>query len=142
MDILDYLNLPQEHCSPLDPPIPPIPLIMPVQLKQPLSYNMFPCAFLENLTLLQDMIANIQYAQLKDNINDTNVLYWLCNPSRDVPELDKQTQISLKLFSALVTHPKLAYEKAHHVFNKTHSNSPFHLYWVVKSCLEKLSGIT
>jgi hypothetical protein len=142
IDILDYLNLPQEHCSPLDPPIPPIPLIMPVQLKQPLSYNIFPHAFFENLAFLQDMIANIQNAQLKNNINNINVLYQLCNPSRDVFELDKQTQISLEMFSALATHPKLAYEEAHCVFNKICPDSPFHSYWVVKSCLEKLSGIT
>jgi len=53
---------PQEHH------IPPIPPIIPVQLRQPLSYNTFPCTFLENLTLSQDMIANIQNAQLEDDI--------------------------------------------------------------------------
>ncbi|KAN0118507.1 hypothetical protein V8E52_005237 [Russula decolorans] len=88
------------------------------------------------------MIANIRNAQLKDDIDDANVLYRLRNPLRDVPELDEQTQISLELFSALAAHPKSAYEEAHRVFNKTRPDSLLHSYWVVKSRLEKLSGIT
>ncbi|KAF8226509.1 hypothetical protein L208DRAFT_1301414, partial [Tricholoma matsutake] len=64
------------------------------------------------------------------------------NPLREVPELDKQTQISLELFSSLAAHPKSAYEEACRVFNKTCPDSPLHAYWVVKSCLEKISGIT
>ena len=141
MDILDYQNPPQEHHSPLDSSVPPIPPITPVQLEQPLSYDTFPRAFLGNLALSQDMIANIRNAQLEDDINDTNILYRLRNPSRDVPELDEQTQISLELFSALAAHPKSAYEEARRVFNKTRPDSPLHSYWVVKSRLEKLSGI-
>lgn len=54
MNILDNLDLPQEHCH--SPPAPPIPPITPVQ---PLNYDVFPCASLGNLALLQDMIANI-----------------------------------------------------------------------------------
>ena len=77
-----------------------------------------------------------------DDIDDTSILYQPRNPSRDISELDKQTQISLELFSALAAHPKSAYEEARRVFNKTHPDSPFHLYWVVKCHLEKLSGIT
>jgi len=126
---------PQEHH------IPPVPLITPVQLRQPLSYNTFPCAFLENLALSQDMIANIQNAQLEDDIDNADLLYQLRNPSRDVPKLDEQTQISLKLFSALAAHPKSAYKEVCHIFNKTCPDSPLHSYWVVKSHLEKLSGV-
>ena len=137
--MLNYLNLLQEHQFPLDPPVPPIP---PITAVQPLSYNTFPHAFLENLVLSQDMIANIQNARLKDDIDDTSILYRLRNPLRDIPELDEQTQISFELFSALAAHPKSAYEEARRIFNKTRPDSPLHSYWVVKSCLEKLSGIT
>jgi hypothetical protein len=54
MDILDYLDLPQEHRH--SPSAPPIHPITPVQ---PLNYDAFPRASLGNLALLQDMIANI-----------------------------------------------------------------------------------
>ena len=131
----------QEHDIPLDPPIPPVPQITPVKPMQPLSYNAFPHAFLENLMLSQDMIANIRNVQLEDDIENDGLLYQLRNPSRDIPELDEQTQISLELFSALAAHPKSAYEEAHRIFNKTRPDSPLHSYWVVKSCLEKLSRI-
>ncbi|KAF8224358.1 hypothetical protein L208DRAFT_1312029, partial [Tricholoma matsutake] len=56
----------------------------------------------------------------------------------DIPE----PQISLELFSALAAHPKSAYNEVHHIFNKTHPDSPLHSYWVIKSHLKKLSGIT
>jgi hypothetical protein len=128
------LPLAQDSNAPL-PPIPPV-------LQQPLSYDMFPRAFLGNLALSQDMIANIRNARLEDDINDPEVLNQLHNPSGEVPELDEQTQISLELFSALAAHPKSAYEEARRVFNKTRPDSPLHSYWVVKSRLEKLSGIT
>lgn len=108
---------------------------------QPLSYDTFPRAFLENLVLSQDMIASIRIGRLEHDIDD-DLLYQLRNPSRDIPELDEQTQISLELFSALAAHPKSAYDEARRVFNKTRPDSPLHSYWVVKSRLEKLSGIT
>jgi hypothetical protein len=79
------------------------------------------------------MITNIRNAQLEDDIGEADILYQLRNPSRDVPELDEQTQISLELFSALAAHPKSAYEEARRVFNKTRPDSPLHSYWVVKS---------
>ncbi|KAF8239915.1 hypothetical protein L208DRAFT_1235573, partial [Tricholoma matsutake] len=50
---------------------------------------------------------------LKDDIDDHDILDQLQNPLREVPELNKQTQISLELFSALAAHPKSAYEEAH-----------------------------
>jgi hypothetical protein len=117
------------------PPIPPI-------LQQPLCYDTFPRAFLGNLALSQDMIANIRNAQLEDDIGDAEVLDQFRNPSGEVPELDEQTQISLELFSALAAHLKSAYEEARRVFNKTRPDSPLHSYWVVKSRLGKLSRIT
>jgi hypothetical protein len=110
--------------------------------RQPLCYDTFPRALLENLALSQDMIANIRNARLEDNIEDDDILDQLRNPSREVPELDEQTQISLELFSALTAHPKSAYKEARRVFNKTCPDSPLHSYWVVKSRLEKISGIT
>ncbi|KAF8234005.1 hypothetical protein L208DRAFT_1069622, partial [Tricholoma matsutake] len=122
-------------------PVPPVPPTTPVQPMQPLSYDTFPRAFLENLALSQDMIASIRIGRLEHDIDD-DILYQLRNPSRDIPELDEQTQISLELFSALAAHPKSAYDEARRVFNKTRPDSPLHSYWVVKSRLEKLSGIT
>ena len=44
---------------------------------QPLCYDTFPHAFLKNLMLSQDMIANIRNAQLEDDIDDDNLLYQL-----------------------------------------------------------------
>ncbi|KAI0294453.1 hypothetical protein BC826DRAFT_909956, partial [Russula brevipes] len=88
------------------------------------------------------MIANIRNARLEDDTDDAELLYRLRNPPRDIPDLDEQTQISLELFSALASHPKSAYEEARRVFNKTRPDSPLHSYWVVKSRLEKLSGVT
>jgi hypothetical protein len=141
VDMDGLTNLWQEHGTLLDPPIPPLSLITPVLPSQPLNYDTFPHAFLTNLALSQDMITNIWNAQLEDDIDNADILYQLQNPSRDVPELNKQTQISLELFSALAAHPKSAYEEVHRIFNKTHPDSPLCSYWVVKSCLEKLSRI-
>jgi hypothetical protein len=62
-------NLPQEWPTPTDPPFPPIPLITPVEPGQPLSYDTFPRASLENLALSQDMITNIRNARLEDDID-------------------------------------------------------------------------
>ena len=128
----------KEQASPCIPthvqqaPVPPLIL----------NYDVFLHALLRHLALSQDIIQNIWNAQLEDDIDDLEILNQLCNPLTKVPELDKQTQISIELFNALVSHPRSVYDEACCVFNKTHPDRPLHSYWVVKHWLEMLLGIT
>ena len=112
----------------------------PPQSQQSSDESEFPRSSIPSLQLSQDLIEAIQSATLEEDLDD-KLLHQIQHPSNHVEDIDRLSELSMRMFTALNNSSQQTYADIKEALLQFNPSIEMDSYFIAKRKLEQLTGV-